>query len=85
MSIGIKELAVLIVVVLLVLEMRRAHRFARNVQTRVVSSTVNTAAHMRRFRWIIGGADSVSLYVIGAICLVACALLATTYLLMNGL
>lgn len=81
MSIGIKELAILIGVVLLILELRRVHRVARNLQTRMATGTVNTAARMRRFGWIISRPDNVPLYVIGAICLVAVALLATAYLL----
>lgn len=85
MSVGIKELALLIGGVLLVLELRRVHRFARNAQTRVATGTINVAARMRRFGWITGGAEGVSVYVIAAICLIAFALLTTAYLTVSGL
>ena len=45
-TIGLKELAVLVIIVLFVLELRRARRFARGVQSRVVAGTVSTAARM---------------------------------------
>ena len=84
MSIGIKELAILIGIVLLMLELRRAQRFARSVQTRVATGAVNTTARVQRFRWLISNVDNVPLYIVGAICLVAFALLITAYLVVTG-